>query len=163
MCIDMEPDLTQQQVMSWVNNDPELTKCLVEIQEMEISFEDQAEVAFHKLSDMFNLPKLPIDVQRIYDINEDSQELTSVYQMLGFLVGLSDDPDRRGHVLQAVYYIIHGYTIDVKDVIKEKFGRKKSEIVGVCFEGENSKVELVFVKKGESWLELGCNLFLKPL
>lgn len=50
-------------VQHWIDNDQELSKALVGIEETGLSVEEQAELAFHKISDMYGVPKLPENIQ----------------------------------------------------------------------------------------------------
>ena len=70
-------------IQDWIDTDKKLSSILVEIQEMPISTEEQAEIAFHKVSETYNIPKLPQDVEIEEDHDsEDINETISVYQHL---------------------------------------------------------------------------------
>jgi hypothetical protein len=137
-------------VQQWISEDAELSKVLVEIQESGLSVEEQAEMAFHKVTDMYGVPKLPEDVPDV----DDGEDKASVYQELGLIKYLYPENDLRGSVLAAIYAVKNGINVDDSEI-------DHTAISGLCYKGENSKVELVLVQKGQSWVELGCKLFTR--
>lgn len=139
-------------LQQWINEDPELSRVLVEIQESGLSVEEQAELAFHRISEMYNVAKLPEDIPDI----DDGEERTSVYQELGILKYLHPGDDIRGLVMTAIYVVKNGLNVDDSDI-------DHTSISGIGYRGENSKVELVLVQKNESWVDLGCTLFTKKV
>jgi len=42
-------------------------------------------------------------------------------------------------------------------------GGDPKKIFGIGYRNEGVKVELVFVKKGESWFDLGCKYFTREI
>jgi hypothetical protein len=147
-------------IQDWIDTDKKLSSILVEIQEMPISIEEQAEIAFHKVSEAYSLPKFPQDIE-IED--EDIKEPISVYHHLGIIKFLNPESDPRGNVLSAIYFAKENLEIDYEIVFLEaiKCGIDVSQITGIGFLDENSYVKIVFVKNTESWYELGCNFFIK--
>ncbi|WP_310556022.1 hypothetical protein [Flavobacterium sp.] len=133
-------------IQEWVNSDKELSKILVEIQEMSISIEEQAEVAFHRISEMYKLPKLPDDISDD-QVGKDEEEPTSVYEQLGLLKYLNPNDDIRGLVLLAIYSVKEGFGADVSSIVSEMF-TDDSDNTGIGHIGENSNVEIIIVKKG---------------
>ena len=124
---------------------------MVEIEQTGLSIEEQAQLAFNKISDLYNIPKLPEHIE------DDSKFETSVYQELGILKYQdSNKNDPRGLVLFAIYLVKNGLHADDSEI-------DKSSISGIGYRGENSEVELVLVQKGQSWVELGCKLFTKTV
>jgi hypothetical protein len=143
---------------------------LVQIQELPVTIEEQAEVAFHKVSEMYGVPKNPEDIKQQdddenenYNDNEDAdfKAHTSVYEELGLLKYLMPNEDKRGIALNAIYFVKNGYTTNKKEVMLCKFGKNIPDDVGIGFKGNNTNVEIVFVLKGESWFDLGCKMFTK--
>ena len=65
-------------LQEWINTDKKLSAILVEIQELPISVEEQAELAFHRVSEAYNIPKTPQDID--FENEDDDEEPTSVYQ-----------------------------------------------------------------------------------
>lgn len=151
-------------LQEWIDTDKKLSAMLVEIQEMPISVEEQAEVAFHKISEAYNIPKTPQDIDfENEDNNEEEIEPTSVYQHLGLIRYLEPDDDPRGLVLSAIFFAKENLEVDY-DVVFAKAqneGISREEITGIGFLGENYKVKIVFVKNTESWFDLGCSFFIK--
>lgn len=152
-------------IQDWIDNDKKLSSILVEIQEMSIQIEEQAEIAFHRVSETYHIPKLPEDIEvgdRGYD-DEDMEEPISVYHHLGIIKFLNPENDPRGNVLSAIYFAKEKLEIDYEIVFSEalKSGIDITQITGIGFLGENSYVKIVFVKHTESWYELGCSFFVK--
>lgn len=142
-------------VQQWIEEDEQLSKVLVDIEESGLLSEEQAEMAFHRISDMYGLPKMPDDIE--YNDEDDDEEPTSVYQELGLIKYLAPkDDDPRGLVLLAIYFVKNRLHADESEI-------DKSSISGIGYRGENSEVELVLVQKGQSWVELGCKLFTKTV
>lgn len=163
-------------VQQWMETDEELAEVLVEIQEMPLSVEEQAEVAFHRLSELYNLPKMPEDI--IYDDEEDEDgnyyhdpnadhsdddyEPSSVYQELGVMKYLAPDDDPRGRVLTAIWAVKNKVRIDLEQAYEKARSEGINDVSGIGFRGVNSGVELVIIRKEESWVEAGCVLFIRP-
>lgn len=95
--------------------------------------------------------------------NESDIEPTSVYQHLGLLKYLNLDDDPRGNILSAIFFAKDKWEVDM-DLVLEKAkneGIDIANISGVGYLGENYNVEIIFVKKDESWFDLGCTSFIK--
>ncbi|MFY7743080.1 MAG: hypothetical protein ACOVQR_10555 [Flavobacterium sp.] len=152
-------------VLNWVNSEKELFDLLVEIQSLNISVNEQVEIAFHRISDLYGLPKMPEDIKDVDSEEEDFDNeefvLTSVYEQFGLLKYLHDNQDLRGVLLSAIYFVKNGYVADIDEVYKKYYSKNTLPIVGIGFKYVNSSVELVFVREGESWFDLGCKMFIK--
>lgn len=152
-------------VLNWVNSEKELFDLLVEIQSLNISVNEQVEIAFHRISDLYGLPKMPEDIKDVDSEEEDFDNeefvLTSVYEQFGLLKYLHDNQDLRGVLLSAIYFVKNGYVADIDEVYKKYYSKNTLPIVGIGFKNVNSSVELVFVREGESWFDLGCKMFIK--
>ncbi|WP_147273608.1 hypothetical protein [Pedobacter chinensis] len=144
-------------IKNWIDNDSILTSVLVEIQNMNISIEEQAEAAFHKLCEMYRLPKMPANINE-YDEDELESEDTSVYQELGLLKFLEPNDDLRGLVLVAVYNTLNKITINLDEVYR-KAGVSIHALI--CYKGENSRVNISFLSDSESWFDSECVMCLK--
>ena len=155
-------DNEENEVLNWINSDKELSDILVEIQSLNIPVKEQVEIAFHRISDFYGLPKMPEDIEEEEDSENDWFKHTSVYEQLGFLKYLhKDDEDLRGVLLSAIYFVKNGYVADIEEVYKKYYSKNRLPVVGIGFKNINSGVELVFVKEGESWFDLGCKLFIR--
>jgi len=156
-------DNEENPVLNWINSDKELSDMLVKIENLNISINEQVEIAFHRISDFYGLPKMPEDIE--YENEEDDNnkefEQTSIYEQFGLLKYLHDDEDLRGVLLSAIYFVKNGYVADIDEVYKKYYSKNKLPIVGIGFKNINSSVELVFVKEGESWFDSGCKMFIK--
>lgn len=149
------------ELQEWINGNKEIADALVQIQEMDASINEQAEMAFHRISEMCNVPKLPEDVSYLDDIEEVGLSPVSVYEQLGLIKFLDPDVDPRGQVLSAIFYAKEGYRIDLDEVYKKKFGDNTPTEVGIGFVNENTAVEIIFIGPDQSWFDLGCKLFMK--
>lgn len=156
--------LTSETITEWINSDTQLYNCIIDIESKYQSHDEQAEAAFHKISELFNVPKNPEDIieeEENEDEFEEYVEQTSVYEQLGLLKYLQPNEDLRGLVLTAIYFVKNGYITDIDEVISKKFGNNIPDDVGIGFKGDNTNVEIVFVTKGQSWFDLGCKMFTK--
>lgn len=144
----------------WIAQDEKLSNVLIEIRDGEDSIENQAEKIFCKVADLYNLSKMPSDVE--YDdedetINEDSDyELTSVFEELGLLKLYCPEEDIITLVLLALYCVRNKINNDVDVVFEKKYGKKNKNCIGIGFRGLNSNVETLLIYKGDNWVELGC-------
>lgn len=148
-------------VQNWVENDKKLADVLVEIQQMPISINEQAEVTFHKISEMYNAPKLPEDIEE--SETDEMIEATCVYEQLGLLKYMEPETDLRGHVLSAIFFVKNDYRVDLELVYKKEFGNIVPKNVCIGFKGDNTNVEIMFVKQGDNWLDLECKMFIKSV
>ncbi|MFC1225641.1 hypothetical protein ACFE6N_17685 [Pedobacter sp. BG31] len=142
-------------IKSWIDSDHILASILVEIQGLNKSIEEQAEVAFHRLCEAYSLPKMPVDVDETAD--SDIEQI-SVYQELGLVKFLEPNDDLRGLVLVAVYHVLNQITINLDEVYK-KAGINKETLI--CYKGEYSNVKISFLNDNESWFANGCVMCLK--
>ena len=73
-----------------------------------------------------------------------------------------ENNDPRYLVMTAAYPIKRKLVIDISQDLKEYLG--DDELQGLGYRGEDIlEAELVPVKKGESWSELGCRFFIKEV
>lgn len=166
----MDELLSENIIQQWIAEDKKLSNALVKIENLGLSEKDQAEIAFHIISDMYQLPKMPSDI--VYDENEDvigvcveeeeDYDPSSVYQELGLIKYLNSGEDPRGNVLMAIYIVKNKLHVDIDEVYKKK-DNSKMKTSGIGFKGENTDVEIVFVDSGKSWFELGCILFMRSV
>lgn len=156
-------ELSENPLQDWINSDKELSAILVEIQSMDIPVEEQAELAFHRVADAFNLPKMPEDIQYPEKQADEDLQPTSVYEQLGYHKFLYPDDDPRAQVLAALYMVKFDFRNFVGDVLQKQFGSKIPPYVGIGHRGEYSKVEIVFISENESWVDMGCKLFSRPI
>jgi hypothetical protein len=156
--------LTSETISEWINSDTELYNCIIDIENTFKSHDEMAEAAFHKISELFKVPKNPeviIKEEENEDEFEDYIEQTSVYEQLGLLKYLNSADGIRENVLTAIYFVKNRYVVDF-DLVMNKYNLTATEkAIGLGFKGENTKVEIVFVKQGESWFDLGCKLFTR--
>lgn len=140
-------------LQEWINTDKKLSAILVEIQELPISVEEQAELAFHRVSEAYNIPKTPQDID--FENEDDDEEPTSVYQHLGLIRYLEPDDDPRGLVLSAIFFAKENLEVDYDLVFAkaQNEGISREDITGIGFLGENYNVKIVFVKNTESWFD----------
>ncbi|MBN8652262.1 MAG: hypothetical protein J0L67_12580 [Cytophagales bacterium] len=102
----MKIDLSSSGTLyEWIQRDKKLSDLLVEIQNTTESVEQQAEIAFHRISGLYGIPEYPEDID--YDKLIDGLiPETSVYEQLGLLKYLNPGLDSlRGNLLCAVYLL----------------------------------------------------------
>lgn len=157
--------LTSESIGEWIVANKKLHKILSKIEKSTNSIEKQAEKIFHRVSKLYGIPKYPEDVDDEKPINGHIVNL-SLYEQIGFLKYLEPEPEKLAiNTITAIFFIVNGNEVDLSFVY-EKYkskGGNKNEISGFGFRNEDVKVELVFVKKGESWFDLGCKYFTKTV
>ena len=146
-------------IEKWVNEEEELKSLLVEIQSMELSVDRQSEVAFNRLCEMYDLPKMPEDTFRYaqyYEAN-DIEVRRSVFEEYTLLKFLTPENDPRGLVLTAVYHVKMGGGVDYAEIAAKEFGKNYPPNLQIGIRGKGLKGEVVFpLKEGKSWFDLGC-------
>lgn len=142
-----QPDVN---LARWISSDAGLSDLLTEIRQMPVSVEVQAEETFHRVSDMYGLPKMPEDIVIDEDdtVEQDgAQEYTCVYEQLGLLKYLYPDGDPRDRVLAAIYTVKNNLAIDMEDVMQKKYGGSPPPYCGIGWMGDSSAVEIIFIEK----------------
>lgn len=159
----LENDASSDTLSEWIRRDKQLFDLLVEIQNATDSIEQQAEMAFHRVADLYEIPKYPDDIDDDKLIDGLIME-TSVYEQLGLLKYLNPGLDGlKGNIICAIYFIKNGTKVDMQ-FVNNKYsaeGGNPEDIFGLGFKNDGAKVELVFVKHGESWFDLGCRYFTR--
>lgn len=145
-------------VEHWLKYDKELVKIINEIENIENDFSKQAELAFHKISEEYNLPKMPIDINESY--KEDQK---SVYEILGLVNYVLEDEDPRSNVLFAICCVYYDLELEEEDFWRKanEEGYNQNNVLGIGYLGDNYNVKIKFVLKGETWSDYGFNLFTK--
>lgn len=155
-----ENGFTSDSISDWIKSDKKLFALLTKIEKSTSDPHKQAEQIFNKVSELFNVPKYPDDIE---SGNEDGPLYeTSVYEQTALLKYLEPEPEKLPeHVLGAIYFIVHGTEVD-PDFIFEKYeaeGGDRTLISGFGYKNEGVKVELVIVTKDQRWITLGCKYF----
>lgn len=154
---------TSEALPDWIRGDRRLFNLLTEIENTSNAFVERAEMIFHKVSELYEAPKYPDDVDDEKLVNGFMAE-TSVYEQLALLKYLEPGDEKLPeNVLAAIYFIVHGTQVEMSFVY-DKYsleGGNLKDISGRGFKNEGSGVELIFVKKDESWYDLGCKYFVK--
>ncbi|MEO1255551.1 MAG: hypothetical protein AAFY41_11825, partial [Bacteroidota bacterium] len=96
-------------IENWIKANPDIEKILVEIQNMPISVEDQAQIAFDKLADHLQLPKHPDDI-------EDNDGTRCLFEEHALQKYMEPDDDPRGLVLNSIFFLAHGIGVDYEEV-----------------------------------------------
>ncbi len=155
-----ENGFTSDSISDWIKSEKKLFALLTKIEKSTSDPHKQADQIFNKVSELFNVPKYPDDIE---SGNEDGPLYeTSVYEQTALLKYLEPEPDKLPeHVLGAIYFIVHGTEVD-PDFIFEKYeaeGSDRTSISGFGYKNEGVTVELVIVTKDQSWVTLGCKYF----
>ena len=146
---------------NWILVKPLLRQLLQKIDEEGKTEKDRASMAFHKLADFFNLPKYPEDIEERDMIQVDDYhfyEPISMYEALGNLkFANSDEADIKSNVLLAAYLVYNKLEPLIDEELDKFLGDE--ELTGFCYKENDSEVELIPIKKGESWFDKGCKYF----
>lgn len=146
------------QIQEWINEDDKLYNLIIEIQSSDKDPNAQAETAFNKLCELYDIPKMPEDVITIEHDSEnfyDPRSLFEEHALLKFLAPENEDP--RGIVLSAAHNILHNNLVDYYDVAKKEYNNELPDVcqIGVSGNGHVSKV-VFFQKETQNWEDLGC-------
>lgn len=130
-------------VQDWINEDIKLSELLIKIQEIpgKTVFE-QAEIAFDRVCELYDLPKMPEDLEKHHAYYEENNivEPRSVYEEAALMRFLEPDDDPRGIVLAAIFNVKNNIGVDVKEVMKKSNGKSKFGI-----RGEKINTEIIFI------------------
>jgi hypothetical protein len=152
----MEENLVQ----NWIETDKNLFKLITEIESEINSYNEQAEVAFERLSKLYNIPRMPVDVPEEEFEDEDEFDKRSLFEehaLIKYLAEENEDP--RGIVLSAAFHLLNDYRIDLFQVAEKEFGQNIPEKCKIGIIGEGFNGEVVFPQKEyKSWFELGCKI-----
>jgi hypothetical protein len=155
-------DLTNNTIQDWINSDKKLSGILTEIENLTKSEEEQALIAFHRLSDEYNLPKYPDDVKDREMIQVADWHLytpLSVYEQLGIVKFSYPIVDKKSLVLLSVYLINNKLEAYFDEQLELFLG--EDELLGFGYKGQDTEVEMIPIKVGESWFDKGCIYFTK--
>ena len=149
----------------WVNSEPDLNKKTSELFESDLPIEIQAIEVLQYLVQVYTLPQTPLDI----DNGEEESDQDSSYSPISLFELIAQlkfaDPennDPRYLVMTASYLLKHKLVIDISQEMGEYLG--DDELLGFGYKGEDIfAAELVPVRKGESWSELGCRFFIKEV
>lgn len=150
-------------IENWINTDKKLYALIVEIDSTEKSLVEKAEVAFEKLSKLYNIPRMPndIDDEEFEDSEEfDEIEQRSLFEEHALIKYLSEEnEDPRGMVLSAAFHLLNDYRVDLFQVAEKEFGKSIPENCKIAIKGEGFNGEVVFPQKeSKSWFDLDCKI-----
>lgn len=151
-------------ILQWIESDDDLLQFLQQIDRDGETEEERAEIAFHRLAERYNLPKYPDDVASRETIMKGDWHLydpLSLYETLGQAKFGNKESDLKGMVLFAVYLMVNGLVANINEEVDNYIG--SGTLSGYGYKGENSQVEMIPIKKGESWAEKGCTYFVKEV
>jgi len=145
------------QIQEWINDDDTLYNLIIEVQSTDKTPIQQAEIAFNRICELYNIPKMPEDIISTKNNPEsqlDARSLFEEHALLKFLSPENEDP--RGIVLSAAHNLLNNHHVSYYEVAKKEF----NDIPEVCQIGVsgnyyNSKV-VFFQKETKNWDELGC-------
>lgn len=166
--MERQEGVTNDIILEWINSDKNLRDALAEIRSICNSEKEQAEMAFHKISDLYGLPKNSDDMPSHDDEFEEEEEPEDeyydpmpVYRELGLIKYLDPDNDPLSQVLMAIYCVKNRYNVD-SEAAYQKCRNSGKKCLGIGYRGNNSGVEIIFIDGSKSWLELGCKLYERP-
>ena len=146
-------------IEKWINEDKVLYNLVVDIQSMEKTETEQAEIAFHKLCELYDLPKMPSDIERYekYYEENDIEDPRSVFEEHSLLKFLEPNNDPRGLVLSAVYHVKNGVGVEYEEIAEKEFGNDIPENLQIGIKGKDTNGIIIFPQKEDkSWFELEC-------
>ena len=150
-------------IENWINTDKKLYDLIVEIDSTEKSLVEKAEIAFEKLSKMYNIPRMPNDIDDEEFENDeefDGIEQRSLFEEHALIKYLAEEnKDPRGMVLSATFHLLNNYRVDLYQVAEKEFGKIIPENCKIAIKGEGFNGEVVFPQKeSKSWFDLGCKI-----
>jgi hypothetical protein len=149
-------------IQNWISTDENLQDLIIEIESTEKSLDEQAELAFEKLSKLYSISRMPNDIAD--DESEDNEkrdgavDRRSLFEEHALLKYLSEeDDDPRGIVLLAAFQLLNNYRVDYVDVANKEFKNRIPENCQIGIIGEGYYGKVVFPQKEtKNWIDLGC-------
>jgi hypothetical protein len=145
------------EISKWIATDSQLYNAIIEIESITKSQDRQAQMAFDKLCELYDLPKNPEDLDGYLQKLGDSKqrEIRSVYEEYALLKFLNPNTDKRTLVLSAIYNVKNWLAVDIKDVItKIELQYGKVKFIGI--EGEVVNTDVLPVENAEKGILTGC-------
>ncbi|QKX05357.1 hypothetical protein HN014_10665 [Aquimarina sp. TRL1] len=155
--------MEKQYLKDWIDSDKKLQDLIVEIESTGKSNNEKAELAFEKLSTLYNIPRMPIDVNEGFEFKSknplkeiiDKRSLFEEHTLIKYLSKENEDP--RGMVLLATWHLLNDYRVDLWQIAEKEFGGNIPDRCQIGIRGSGIYGEVVFPnKEGKSWSELGC-------
>jgi hypothetical protein len=153
-----------QDLANWIRSDKKLHKIINEAESKGNSAMEQAEIAFPKLCQAYNLPQYPEDLEKFYDYYEkiNVDDPRSVYEEFALIKYLNDGDDPRSMLLAAVFSVINNLSIDLKDILIKVNGEfPKESFIGI--KGLRLNTEIFFADSNGELLDLGCIVMYKVI
>lgn len=152
-------------LQDWIDSDAPLRKLLATIDEEETTDIEKARKAFYALADLYNLPKFPDDIEDREEIMVKADhfyEPVSMYEVLAKVKFAEKNLlNIKSNVLTAAYLIINYAEPLIDDELEEYLNEE--ELEGFGYKGEDVGVELIPIKYGENFNDLGCTYFIKEV
>ena len=149
----------------WINSDSELSSILKKIELEGKTDIERARIAFHVLAEKYSLPKYPDDVfdrETVQVGDFHFYDPISLYEVLGKIkFSEPNQTDIKSEVLMAVFLVKNKFEPIFSEELDEYLG--DDELFGFAYKGIDVEVELIPVKVGESWFDLGCTFFTKDI
>ncbi len=140
-------------IQEWIKNDDKLFNLIVDIQNEAELPSRQAELAFFKLCDLYDIPRMPYDLEK--NKNSFSRSLFEEYGLIKFLAPNEEDP--RGLILSAAYNIINNTTIDYIEIANKEYNGNLPDLCQIGVSGKYFESNVVFFEKeANDWGDLGC-------
>lgn len=145
-------------IQKWINEDDKLYNLIIEIQSSEKNPISQAAIAFNRICELYNIPKMPVDVIANGNNPEylnNTRSLFEEHALIKFLAPENEDP--RGLVLSAAHNLLNNHYLSYYSIAKKEFDNDIPKVcqIGISGKGHSSKV-VFFQKETENWEDLGC-------
>lgn len=130
------------------------------LNQLKKSLIQQAELAFEALSKIYNIPRMPNDIDDEDEESDgvtDQRSLFEEHALIKYLAGENEDP--RSIVLSSAFHLLNDYRVDLCQVAEKEFGKNIPEKCKIGIKGEGFNGEVIFPQKeSKSWFELGCKI-----
>ncbi|WP_298116675.1 hypothetical protein [Flavobacterium sp.] len=150
-------------LQKWINEDIELLQILDEIEIIAKSEKEKALIAFHKISEHYSLPKYPCNIETRDTIQVDDFHLfdqISMYEALGKIIFADKNSENlKSNVLLAAFIVKNKFEPNIDEELDTFLGNEY--LMGFGYKGKDVDVEMIPIKEGESWIDKGCEFFVK--
>jgi hypothetical protein len=146
--------MSDNPIEEWYKKDQRLNELLVSIDQQSLPDEEAARQAFYKVSELYNLPKFPGEV------DENGR---SVFEEMAIGKYIFPNDELKGVVMLAIYNVfINEYiTMDEAAAIFYNSHDEIPDEYFVYYFGKDVDARIEFDIGGKTWIEAGCTFMQK--
>ena len=153
-------------VTAWINRNANLRLLIENINGTHKEPGQRMLAYYYQVSALCNLPKEPEDLtEEVYEQYEEMgiDDVHSVYEECGLLNYLHQEIDEADRMLLALYHVANYMFTNAVLLAEKYYGSREAidPLCIICLFGDTPPVKAYFLKKGESWFDIGARVAIK--